>query len=97
MAIFNSIIVVNTAIFRVMKPKADRKLLDESKVKKCEEFLKTFEDYDMEECGQIYQSYGRKKYMIEIVSFVLFQQKVANGESKVIEIAFEDLEAFFRK
>jgi hypothetical protein len=58
-----------------MKPKADRKLLDESKVKKCEEFLKTFEDYDMEECGQIYQTYGRKKYMIEIVSFCFISAK----------------------
>jgi hypothetical protein len=58
-----------------MKPKADRKMLDESKVKKCEEFLKTFEDYDMEECRQIYQSYGRKKYMIEIVSFCFISAK----------------------
>lgn len=58
-----------------MKGKADRKLSYEEKYKKCEEFLKTFEDYDMGDSGQAYLQYGRKKYMIEIVSLLLNESK----------------------
>lgn len=52
-----------------MKLKAERRLTHDEKVKKCEEFLKTFEDYDMGDTGEAYQQYGRKKYLVEIVLF----------------------------
>jgi hypothetical protein len=33
--------------FRGMKRKSDKKLTYDEKIAKCEEFLKTFEDYDI--------------------------------------------------
>lgn len=50
-----------------MKPKATRNLSYEEALKKCEEFLKNFEDYDIPDLGPMYEAYGRKKYLIEMV------------------------------
>jgi hypothetical protein len=41
------IIVVNICIFGGMKRKAEKKMTYDEKLAKCEEFLKTFEDYDL--------------------------------------------------
>ena len=52
-----------------MMKKADRKLSYDEKVVKCEEFIKNYEDYDMHDVAPGYEQYGRRKYMIEMVTF----------------------------
>lgn len=52
-----------------MKPKGAKKLSYEEKMLKCEEFLKTYEDYDIGDNGPAYDRYGRKKYLIDVVRY----------------------------
>lgn len=58
-----------------MKQKANKKLSHEEKIIKCEEFLKTYEDYDIGDHGPSYDRYGRKKYLIDIVKLVVISAK----------------------
>ena len=50
-----------------MKPKTIRRLTYEEQKAKCLEFVKSFEDYTMEDPGQYYEAFGRLKYMILLV------------------------------
>ena len=45
----------------------------------------------------MYEDYGRKKYLIEMVICGIIQQRLSNSEIDAIEILYEDLESFFRK
>lgn len=48
--------------------KPNRNIKHDEKIAKCEEFIKNFEDYDLGEVGSAYEHYGRRKYMIRLVS-----------------------------
>lgn len=50
--------------------KPQRRLTPEEKFNKCEEFLKSYEDYEMMDVKPAYEHYGRKKYMIKLVSLL---------------------------
>lgn len=56
--------------------KKQKKLTHDEKVTKCEEFIKNFEDYDMMDVKPAYEQYGRRKYMIKLVTNLL---KVSNN------------------
>lgn len=49
--------------------KKNKKLKHDDKIAKCEEFIKNFEDYEMDDMGPAYEQYGRRKYLIQLVHF----------------------------
>lgn len=60
-----------------MKKKTN-KLTPDVKIAKCEEFIKNFEDYEMDDMGPAYEQYGRRKYLIALVHLTITQQQIAN-------------------
>jgi hypothetical protein len=68
-----------------MKTKALKKLSHDDRLTKCEEFLKSFEDYDFGEIGPAYEHYGRKKYLINIVDKLLCSKRLLMERAKFLK------------